>query len=351
MTTLRDMSGSRSATPTRDLIGAQVLVIDADARIHAGITELLTAASLHVTCVKEPDAGLTELGRHFYSVVLIDLDTPSAGAGLDVIRSVRTASPTSMIIGLTPRRSFDDAVAAIRAGAVDLILKSPESVAYLKDRVLDAASRSVGRREVDTVLVDVRAVHEEFLQRFMDAERRALDATDRLAGKDPARSLELDAFSVLVVDEVDSLVDELNGAGVPGFRFLHAMSGGEALDRISSDKFHYALISDELSDLPASMVVQTVRSQSPETVPLTFRGPGPGGYVNLVEVGGQRPIVVPFTDAGELANRLDELAEAFRAKTRERRYTQNFRERNYDFLRRYVDLKLKIDRALNDVPA
>ena len=96
------------------------------------------------------------------------------------------------------------------------------------------------------------------------------------------------------------------------------------------------------------MVVQTVRSQSPETVPLAFRGPGPGGYVNLVEVGGQRPIVVPFTDAAELANRLDELAEAFRAKTRERRYTQNFREKNYDFLRRYVDIKLKIDRALND---
>ena len=54
MTTLRDMSGSRSATPTRDRVGAQVLVIDADVRIHAGITELLTAASLHVTCVKEP---------------------------------------------------------------------------------------------------------------------------------------------------------------------------------------------------------------------------------------------------------------------------------------------------------
>jgi hypothetical protein len=48
----------------------------------------------------------------------------------------------------------------------------------------------------------------------------------------------------------------------------------------------------------------------------------------------------------QLADRLDELAEAFRAKARERRYTQAFRERHYDFLRRYVELKLKIDRAL-----
>ncbi|MEZ4402641.1 MAG: hypothetical protein R3B06_21650 [Kofleriaceae bacterium] len=126
------------------------------------------------------------------------------------------------------------------------------------------------------------------------------------------------------------------------------MSGGEALDRISSDTFHYTLISDELSDLPASMVIQTVRSQSPETVAMVFRGPGPGGYVNLVEVAGQRPVLQPFADANQLAGRLDELAEAFRAKTRERRYTQSFREKHYDFLRRYVDIKLKIDRALAD---
>jgi CheY-like chemotaxis protein len=252
-----------------------------------------------------------------------------------------------MILGLTPRRSFDDAVAAVRAGAIDLVLKAPDSVAYLKDRVLDAAARSVGRREVDSVLVDVRAVHEEFLQRFMDAERRALDAADRVAGKDPGRSLEIDVFTVLVVDEVDSLVDELRQCAPAGYQFLQAMSGGEALDRISTHKFHFVLISDELSDLPASMVIQTVRSQNPEAIALVFRGPGPGGYVNLVETVGQRAVVQPFTEAGDLASRLDELAEGFRAKTRERRYTQNFREKHYDFLRRYVDIKLKVDRALS----
>lgn len=345
--TARDTSGSRSTTPTRDLVGAQVLVIDGDPRIHRGVTDLLRAASLHVTCAADPETGLAELSRHFYSVVLIDLDTPTPGAGVDVIRQVHAASPTSMILGLTPRRSFEDAVAAVRAGAIDLVLKAPDSVAYLKDRVLDAAARSVGRREVESVLTDVRSAHEEFLARFMDAERRALDAGDRLAGKDPGRSLEIDLFTVLVVDEVDSLVDELRQVVPAGFQFLQAMSGGEALDRISTHKFHFVLISDELSDLPASMVIQTVRSQSPESVGLVFRGPGPGGYVNLVETAGQRTVVQPFTEAHELATRLDELAEGFRAKTRERRYTQNFREKHYDFLRRYVDIKLKVDRALS----
>ena len=39
-----------------------------------------------------------------------------------------------------------------------------------------------------------------------------------------------------------------------------------------------------------------------------------------------------------------------RAKARERRYTQAFRERHYDFLRRYVELKTKIERAIHDGP-
>jgi hypothetical protein len=72
-------SGARSTTPTRDLVGAQVLVIDGDPRIHARHHRAAAAASLHVTCVRRPEAGLAELGRHFYSVVLIDLDTPTPG--------------------------------------------------------------------------------------------------------------------------------------------------------------------------------------------------------------------------------------------------------------------------------
>jgi hypothetical protein len=58
--------------------------------------------------------------------------------------------------------------------------------------------------------------------------------------------------------------------------------------------------------------------------------------------------LTPFDDTAQLINRLDELAEAFRARARERRYTKNFREKHYDFLRRYVELKTKIDRTLDD---
>ena len=63
-----------------------------------------------------------------------------------------------------------------------------------------------------------------------------------------------------------------------------------------------------------------------------------------------RSLINPFNDVKLLVERLDQLAEAWRVKARERRYTQAFRERHYDFLRRYVELRTKIERAINEGP-
>ena len=340
----------RSQLAASLLVGIEVLVLDADTRVHAGIEQLLSEAQLHVTCVPTADEALGEVARQFFSVVLVDIDTPAPASGINTIRAIHQASPTSMIIAMTPRRSYDDAVEAVRAGAIDLILKAPESVAYLKERVLDAAGRSVGKREVDSVLTDVRGVHEEFLQRFMETERRAIDLADKAAGKDPARTVQLDELRVLVIDEVDELFAGLTEAAPKGYTFVHATSGGEGLDRISSGTFHYAMVAEDVSDLPAKTVARTIRNQHPDTVVLTFLGPADNGKVELVEMAGSRSLISPFNDVKLMVDRLDQLAEAWRVKARERRYTQAFRERHYDFLRRYVELKTKIERAINEGP-
>jgi len=332
------------------LVGVEVLVLDGDERVHAGIEQLLSEASLHVTCVTDSDRALDLVDRQFFSVALVDIDTPSPRAGIATIEQIKQKSPTTMVVAMTPRRSYDDAVAAVRSGAVDLILKAPESVAYLKDRVLDAAGRSVGKREVDTVLDEIRGVHDEFLQRFMETERRAIDLADKVAGRDESRMIQLDELRVLVIDEVEELYHAMEEAKPKGFAFHYASSGGEGLDRTSSGTYHYAMIAEDISDLPAKTVARTIRNQHPDTVVLTFLGPSDNGRVELVETTGSRTIVKPFQQAQQLLARMDELSEAWRAKARERRYTQAFRERHYDFLRRYVELKTKIERAMNEGP-
>src|SRR5262245_64868277 len=128
--TRTDVSMSRLITG--GAVGAEVLVVDQDERVQRGISELLSAARLHVTSVKDLEAGLEQCDRKFFSVMLVDLDTPTPGAGIETVRALKAKSPTSSVIALTPRRSYDDATAAVRAGAIDLVLKSPDSVKYLE---------------------------------------------------------------------------------------------------------------------------------------------------------------------------------------------------------------------------
>jgi len=329
------------ASGVRELVGAEVLVVDKDITVQKGMTQLLSAASLHVTSAGTPAEALALLGKKFFSVAIVDLDTPKPGGGLEIIEQLKAESPTTMIILLTPRKSFDDSVRAIRVGAVDIVWKSPEQVQYLLERVMDAAGRSVGKREVNSLLEQVRSVYDDFLKRFMDAERRALDASGGVS------STGNEAVRILVVSPEEMVKDTLAKVAPHGFTFDSVHSGGAALDRCSNTAFHMAIIAETLPDLPGSMVVRSVKAQSPDTLVLQYSGPGPGGRVDIVETTRTIPVIAEFTGVEQLAARLEELAEAFRAKARERQYTQAFRERHYDFLRRYVELKLKIDQTLS----
>ena len=49
---------SRLTSGVRALTGAEVLVIDQDERVTRGMTQLLSAADLHVTTVQSPEEGL-----------------------------------------------------------------------------------------------------------------------------------------------------------------------------------------------------------------------------------------------------------------------------------------------------
>ena len=345
----RDLSISRASNSIRNVTGAEVLVIDKDERVRKGMIDLLSKADLHVTSVETAEEGFGQLDKRFFSVVVVDLDTPTPGGGLETITAIKKKSPTSMIVMLTPRKSFDDAVQAMRAGAIDIVFKSPESVGYLEERVIEAASRSIDSREVATILGDARDAHDEFLKLFMDAERRAQMHADRLAGRDPDKASSLDEIHLLIIAPDDGLARSLADKAPQGYGFQSALSGGQALDLCSSNTYHYVLVGHGLPDLPASMVIRSVKTQSPESVVMTFTGPGPGGSIEMVDSTRTTVIIPQFTDPAQLLARLDELAEAFRAKSRERRYAQAFRERHYDFLRRYVDLKTKIDRTLSGI--
>jgi hypothetical protein len=95
-------------------------------------------------------------------------------------------------------------------------------------------------------------------------------------------------------------------------------------------------------DLPSEMVIRALKSQAPELITISYV---PNGKLEIVETTRTIPIVDKFTSAAQLTDRLKELAQAHRARSRERRYLQAFREKNYEFLRRFAELRQRIEKA------
>lgn len=337
-------NNSVMTSSVRAIIGAEVLVIDRDESVRAGVAKLAGEAKMNATCVADPSDAWDVLGKRFFSVAVVDLDSPTPGAGIETVATIKMVSQTTSILVLTPRKSYEAAVEAVRAGASDVVHKSPDSVIYLKDLMMAAAARSQTRREMSALLKRAGSTHDKFLQLLMTAEREVLDLQDKVSGRD-ARQFD-GQLRVLVVDRSDTLIKGLRELAPTGYQFDHAQSGGEALDRGSSKLgYHFAFVADDLPDLPQSMVVRSLMGQNSELIALTFRGPKAGGSIELVGTG--TTVVSDFSDPAQLVERLPDLAEAFVAKEKQRRYTQAFREKHYDFVRSFVSLKEKLDSQIS----
>ncbi len=104
----------------------RVLVIDDDPGL-AEVIELLLSRegchALHAGTVKE---GLERVADSSPDVVVTDLKLPD-GTGLDVVERVRAGNAQLPLILITSYSSLDSAIAALRAGAVDYLIKPFEN--------------------------------------------------------------------------------------------------------------------------------------------------------------------------------------------------------------------------------
>jgi DNA-binding NtrC family response regulator len=327
--------------------GQEVLVVDSDERVQRGMTQLLTENRLVPTVVADPVRARDLAREKYFAVALIDLDTPQTNAGLELVRWFKQHAPTTMTIVMASRKVFESAVEAFRAGAADIIIKSPDQVQYLRQRTV-AAAEGVQKSVTDEKLMqEVLGVHEDFLRRLMDQSRRTAELEEQLGGGSQP-SADDDECRLLVVEDdgwlASQLADGLRARG--GYLLTSAASGGEGLDKASAGRFQIALVRDALPDLTGTMVVSALKTQAPETLTILFSRPSAGpGKAEVIEGSRTIALVPEFSDARQLVERVDELREAFRRKSRERRYLAAFRQENYELLKRYADLKLRLQRA------
>jgi DNA-binding NtrC family response regulator len=332
--------------------GQEVLVVDADDQVVKGLDRLLTRVGLIVTGTHDPVRARDQLLNKFYAVALVDADTPTPGGGIELLQFARDKSPLTSVVIMTARKSYETAVKAFRAGAADVVLKEPDVVPYLRERVVEAATDIKATADRNSLLEEVAETHEEFLRRLRDVAREGLDLEDRLAGRAQEGGDDLGVVSVVVVDDDAKAVEKLQKVltEASGWMLRAALTGGEALDIVPQERPQIVLVKEDLPDLPGSMVVHTVKSSSPDAVVLLYTPPGQSGRpgdVKLVDASGTMNTIASYADTAQLTAPLGEIREALRTKGKERRYLQAFRQRHFEFLQRYNSIKTRLKEELD----
>ena len=120
----------------------RVLLIDDDPGVSEVIGMLLEREGYAAERAGTVKAALERLDATDVDLVVTDLRLPD-GTGLDAIRAIRARRPELPIIMITSYSSIESAIGALRAGAVDYIIKP-----FDNDELLHAVGRALKERRV-----------------------------------------------------------------------------------------------------------------------------------------------------------------------------------------------------------
>ena len=128
---------------------ARVLAVDDEAHIRHAIVRALR---LNHYAADEAGSGrraLELLGQSPYDILLLDMRMPGMD-GIEVMHRARAIQPELLIIVLTGHATLDSAIAAVKLGAVDYLLKpaSLHDIAAAVAAALQARQQQVQRQQL-----------------------------------------------------------------------------------------------------------------------------------------------------------------------------------------------------------
>jgi PAS domain S-box-containing protein len=171
---------------------ATILLIDDDMRILETFARTLRLAGYNVLTAGGGDKGLALYHQEAPDVILLDLQMPGTD-GLEVLRAIRQDDPEANVILFTGYNDQDAVIAALRAGASDLLskpiaqtalesaLRRAEERIHLKREL--RASQEALRQQNERLEEDVRARTVELereIEERKEAERALRESEIRL---------------------------------------------------------------------------------------------------------------------------------------------------------------------------
>src|SRR5213080_5555323 len=149
------------------MAGRDVLIVDDDRQVRDVLRQIFLAAGYKCVLAKDGDEGLQVFKAGRPPLVVTDLKMPGI-TGIELLQQVRAVDDDVAVIVLTGAADVKTAIASLKLGARDVIMK-PVNM----DELLIATERALERRQL---LIDRREYHKNL-------ERRVVEATRDLASK------------------------------------------------------------------------------------------------------------------------------------------------------------------------
>ena len=149
-----------------------IVCVDDQAEVRRLLADVFRARGSQVVGFDDGEDAIAYLAQNEADLVVLDLDLgPGRRSGIEICRAIRLRLPELPIIILSGHGTIDDAVAAVKAGAVDFITKDP----YLEDKL-----------EISVEKVE-RILQHALDRKRLEAENRELRATNERLRKAAGR--------------------------------------------------------------------------------------------------------------------------------------------------------------------
>ncbi|WP_224363480.1 response regulator [Hyalangium versicolor] len=149
-------------------MGGQILIVDDERDIRRLLSDMLSLEGHEVTEASNGVEALERLRKASFDLVVTDVRMPNLG-GVELLRRVREASPSTEVIIATAYAELDTAIECMRAGAFDLLRKP-----FKLQELFSCVSRALEKRRLNVSTDLVRLSQVLFEQNALEQLPRAI---------------------------------------------------------------------------------------------------------------------------------------------------------------------------------